>query len=342
MRDSIFYSSIRSFCVTIAAILGIGVGLTLLILFLGLISGKSQELETTYTPEIIADAEGKRKSLSSDVPVILKLNVTGMIGAGSLTKEAVRQQLVESREDSLKDNRVKGILLYINSPGGTVVDADGIYHTIKTYKEQYKVPVYAYIDGLCASGGLYVAMAADQIYSSDSSIIGSIGVIAPSFFNLTDLLEKIGVQSLTLSAGKGKDELNPFRKWKADEGENVKSLIDYFYNSFVDIVVRNRPEINKEKLVNDYGANIFNPEQAKEYGFINASGKSYRETLKELVSKLDLKDENYQVIELKKKTWWSELVNGDSALFTGRITVQMPAELDPAMMNQFMYLYKPN
>lgn len=65
-------------------------------------------------------------------------------------------------------------LVYINTPGGTVVDADGIYRALLEYKTKYDVPIYAYIDGLCASGGMYVALAADKIFASDVSLIGSV------------------------------------------------------------------------------------------------------------------------------------------------------------------------
>ncbi|MFI5264393.1 MAG: S49 family peptidase, partial [Candidatus Kapaibacterium sp.] len=92
---------------------------------------------------------------------------------------------VESQEGDFKNNRVKGILLYMDTPGGYSTDSDTIYRLLMEYKKQYKVPIYAYVDGLCASGGMYIAITADKIMASDTSLIGSIGVIAPTFMNFT-------------------------------------------------------------------------------------------------------------------------------------------------------------
>lgn len=342
MRDSIFLSCIRTFFVTLFAMIGISVGLCLFILMIAALSSSTTEPELIFTQEVVANAEGVRKILSKDSPVVLKLNIVGVIGLDDLTMGAVKRQLIESREGDLKNNRVKAVLLYINSPGGTVVDADGIYNAIKTYKEQYKVPVYAYVDGLCASGGMYVACSADHIVSSDSSIIGSIGVISPSFFNVSQLIEKYGVQALTLSAGKGKDNLNPFRSWQKGEQDNIQDLINYYYQHFVNIVSTNRPGVDKEKLISDYGAKVFNPEQAQEIGLVN-SVDHYRATLKELLKKISVEDDYYQVVELQHKTWYSELFSSKNPLLTGTVThrIQLTPNLDPALMNQYLYLYNP-
>ena len=276
MKESIFKEALRKLFVTFSGIVGIILGLVLIGSFIGSFSSTADiTTESVYTPEIVANASGVRKVLSSDTPVILKLNINGIIGMDQLDISSMRQKLVESREDSLKD-RVKAILLYINSPGGTVVDADGIYREIKAYKEQYKVPVYAFVDGLCASGGIYIASAADKIYASDVSLIGSVGVISPSFMNFSQTLDKIGVQSLTLSAGKGKDDLNPVRPWRPGEEDNYKNIIDYYYTFFIDIVTLNRPLLNKEKLVQDYGANIFPAKIAHEHGYIDRNRRKLK------------------------------------------------------------------
>lgn len=345
MKESIFFASIRAFFVSLFAILGIFFAFFPIIYLLSYTSTSlPAEAETVYTPEIVANAEGKRKALASDAPVILKININGVIGLDHISMANVRQQLLESRENTLKNNRVKGIMLYMNTPGGTVVDADGIYHALKAYKEQYKVPIYAYVDGLCASGGMYIAMAANEIYSSDVSMIGSIGVLSPPFFNVSKLIKDWGIEALTLTAGKDKDELNPFRPWKPDESENIQELIKYYYGIFVDTVASNRPEVSKEKLINDYGAKVFNPVQAQEIGYITAAGKSYNDALKKLVKAVGIEDDFYQVIELKKESWYTSLFSKDTlSLFKGQVThsLQLPQELDPRLMNQFLYLYRP-
>lgn len=343
MKESIFYAALRAFFVTLLAVLGFCLAIVLIVVGLGILgSTTSTEPTNVYSVEVAADAEGKRKSLSSE-PVILKINITGVIGLDGLEQENIREMLIESREGLLKDDLVKGVLLYMQTPGGTVIDADGIYRAILAYKKKYNVPVYAYVDGMCASGGMYIAAAADKILASDASIIGSIGVIAPSAINVSQLLEKIGVQSLTLYAGKGKDDLNPLRAWKPGEETNYKNLIDYYYNDFVNIMTSNRPNLDKTKLVKDYGAKIFPASEAKELGYIDESGISLSEAISQLAKQMGIKDENYRVVRLTKQTWYSTFLNNKLDLLQGTIKhqLQISPEYDPKLLSQFQYMYRP-
>lgn len=346
MRESIFYASLRSFFLALFGVAGLLVGIFVVIVIIGSLVGtaeNSPEINYKFAPSIQPNANGVRKSLSSTAPVILKINLRGIIGTESLDHRTIAQQLIESREQTLKDDRVKALLLHIESPGGTVTDADGIYHAIKAYKEKYKVPVYAFIDGLCASGGMYIAAAADKIFATDVSIIGSIGVVSPPFMNFSQLLEKIGIQSETLYEGKGKDNMNPFRPWRKGEDENLKEIVAYYYDSFVDLMTANRPSLSRDKLVNVYGANIYPAQLAKEYGYIDGSGFSYSDTLNLLAKQIDVKDDAYQVIEFQSTSWLSELFRSRMDLLKGRMTHQLALspETDPKLQNQFLYLYRP-
>ena len=346
MRESIFFASIRTFFITLSGIAGILIGILLITGILGVFSLSTDgtpDLAYSYTPEIKPNASGVRKIESGSAPVVLKLNISGVIGLDSLTRKAVTQQLIESRERSLADDRVKAILLYIDSPGGTVTDADGIFRELKAYKEKYKVPVYAFTDGLCASGGYLIAAAADKIFAADTCLIGSVGVIIPSIMNFSQLMEKVGVQSVTLYDGKGKDDLNPFRPWRTGEGDNIKAAINYYYNTFTDIVTADRPGLNKTKLVDEYGANIFPAAIAKEHGYIDDSGYTLEKTLKELLTQIGIEDDNYQVIELESTNWFSELLKSELGLFKGKLThhVELTPGISSELSNQFLYLYHP-
>lgn len=346
MKESIFYSSLRAFFVVLFGVLGLSIGLFLLLIFLGLFSVTSDpepEINYKYAAAMQPNANGVRKSFSSDTPVILKLNINGVIGLETLNQNTIRQQLMESRERTFKDDKVKAILLHIDSPGGTVGDADGIYRAIKAYKEKYKTPVYAFVDGLCASGGMYVASVADKIYASDVSLIGSVGVITPPFLNFSQLIDKLGIQSMTLYEGKGKDNLNPLRPWHKGDEDNIKDAIVYYYNTFVDIVTSNRPNMSKEKLVKDYGANVYPAAIAKELGYIDEAGYNYGQALKMLTEHLEIKDDKYQVVEMQSTNWLAELFRSELNLFKGRITHQviLTPEMEPKLQNQFLYLYHP-
>jgi len=347
MEESIFKSVIRRFLMVFASIAGVLLAFVLMSALFSAIAGKTDtdpDIQYTFSPEILPNAQNVRKNLSTKAPVILKVNVSGVIGLENLTGEQIAKQLIESREKTLKDDRVKGIILSINSPGGTVTDSDRIYHLLKAYKEQYSVPVYAHVDGMCASGGMYIACAADKIFATNSSLVGSVGVIIPSAMNFSKLLQNHGVESLTLYAGKGKDELNPFRPWKQDEGKDYQSVIDAFYKNFVDIVSSNRPAISKEKLMEEYGAKVYPSAEAKELGYIDESNYSYNQALALLAENLELQADEYQVIELVEHNWLATLFKAQegSPLITGRIhhTLDLPLEMHPKLTNKYLYLYR--
>lgn len=343
MRDSLWYVAIRTMIICLFSVIGIFLGfIPVFILFAGLITSAESEPSTKYDVEIVSNAENVRKKMSKEAPVVLSIRVNGVIGLNDLTQKNFREMLVESREGTLKNNRVKAILLNIETPGGTVIDADGIYHALKSYKEAYKVPIYAYVDGLCASGGMYIAAAADKIYASNVSLIGSVGVLSPSFLNLSKLIDKIGVEALTLTAGKGKDELNPLRPWKPGEQDNMQAIINYYYNEFVGLLTSNRKSLNKEKLIQDYGAHVFPAAEAAKFGFIDQAGYSRNETLKLLLKQIGIEDDYYQVVELSNNNWFTNLFSSQSALFNGKIKheLSLPYEMEPALQGKFLYLYK--
>lgn len=345
MRDSIFHASLRSFFVALFGIAGLLVGIFLIMALFGAMTigiDGSPVINYSYTPEIKPNADNIRKEESSSSPVVLRIDIDGVIGLDSLTHSSITQLLIESHERAMSGDRVKAVLLHINSPGGTVNDADGIYRAIKTYKETYKVPVYAFIDGLCASGGFYVAAAADKVYASDVSIIGSVGVVLSPIMNFSKLMDKVGVESITLFDGKGKDSLNPFRPWKKGEEDNIQDLIKYYYGMFINIVTEARTGLDKTKLVNDYGANVYPAEEAKKLGYIDDSGYTLNKTLKELTAAAGIHDDNYQVVAFENKNWISQLFKEKSSIFSGTVTHRFDfgPESSPNLSNQYLYLYR--
>lgn len=345
MRDSIFYSAIRSLFVAFCAIIGICLGFLAIALLVGILSGDtdSSKLAPVNTEEILPNAKGVRTVASSTDPVILQINIDGVIGTEQLNTNTIKQKLVESREGDYKGDRVKAILLYIDSPGGTVTDAAGIFRALLDYKKMYKVPVYAYIDGLCASGGMYIALAADKIYASDVSLVGSVGVIAPTFMNVAKLLEKIGVDTLTLSAGIGKDDLNPLRPWKPDESKNYEEIIEYYYADFVKLVSEYRPLISKEKLISEYGAHVFPAAIALSHGYIDVSGVQLRDALTDLLKQVGIENDEYQFIKLESTNWWKGIFTAQSSMLTGKVKheISISPAVDLMLQNKYLYLYCP-
>jgi signal peptide peptidase SppA len=343
MRNSLITSSIRSFLLTLFGVIGVCFGFLISIILISLISSSTSDTpERLYNVSIAANAEGDRTVKSSKSPVILKLNIMGAIGTELLNMHTVRQQLIESREGDLKNDRVKAVLVHIESPGGTVTDSDGIYRALLWYKDKFNVPVYVFVDGLCASGGMYIAAAGDKVFATNSSLVGSIGVLSPPFFNVVDLMDKLGVISETVTAGKDKDTMNPFRKWKPDEDANIKKLITNFYDQFVNIIVTHRPRVNREKLIQEYGAQIFPAPEAKEIGYIDEDNSSLFEVIKLLAREISIDNDYYQVVELQRRNWYADLLRSDSPLSTGIVKhrLDIGAESDPRLLNDYLYLYR--
>ena len=340
IHESVFASSLRAFFVTLFGVLGIAIAMVAVgFVYLGISTAIKEETFSSKV-KILTDAAGNREKLGTSVPILLQITLDGQIGSDKLTGKNIEEILLDSREDVFKESRVKGVLLMINSPGGGVNDSDTIYRLLKQYKAHYKVPIYAYVEGLCASGGYYIACAADKIYASEVSLVGSIGVLAwPPFMNLVDALEKIGVNALTLSAGKGKDEMNPFRTWQPDEQNHYQSLIDFYYNHFTEVVSLNR-SIPQEHITRDLGAKVFPAIEALHLGLVDKTGYTRSEVLGELAHAAGIKGK-YQVVGFESKSWWKQLLKErhNSPLLTGKIKheLALPTHTD----NPFSYIFKP-
>lgn len=343
MHDSLLKGALRSLLKTFSAILGFFLAFIAIAYLYDAIESTEETIPNDYSAEIRPNALGVRKTLSSDAPVILEIEISGLIGTLELDQRKVEQILVESRENSLKGNRIKGILLVINSPGGAVTDADGIYRALLEYKRQHKVPIFAFVDGLAASGGYYIALAADEVHATTTSLVGSIGVITSPFINVSELMQKIGVSALTISRGIGKDDLDPLRPWKKDEDKNMQQLIEVLYNDFVGLVATHRPKVDKTLLLKEYGAKVFIADEAKKIGLIDETGSSRSSTLQKLLVRLGIEDDYYQVVRLESTNWLNQLFKSKSDLMKGRLVHEVVIEgtLPERLQGKPLYLYRP-
>lgn len=341
-RESIFVSAIRTFCRLFFGMVGILLAVFLFSLFYSSFA-PSPLLESSTQMDLVPNAEGEKVLEPFSSPVILQIPIHGVIGDPQhLTKEVIENVLLDSRVDLLGHDRVKGILLDFNTPGGTVVDANAIYEMLLAYKERYKVPVYGYIEGLCASGGMYIASAADQLFASSSSTIGSVGVILGPFFNFYDLMGKVGLQARTLTQGIDKDMMNPTRPWKEGEDSSLQAVMAFMYERFVDVVAKGRPRLSRDRLVREYGAQVYDCVTAERLGYIDHGMSSRKEALLALLgaAKIDPK-EAYQVVTLTPKhSWVAQLMSQQSPLWSGKVqhSFDMGA---PSLPDRFAYLYCP-
>ena len=166
-------------------------------------------------------------------------------------------------------DRVKGILLVVNSPGGGVVASDEIYNVLMDFKKTGR-PLVAYFGSIAASGGYYVGCAADVIVSNPNTITGSIGVIA-EFPVVKNLLKKIGVDFIVIKSRDKKDLGSPWREMTREEKKIIKSLIDETYKNFLKIVSESR-NIPMDSLYKIADGRIFSGRQALKYGLVDTLG----------------------------------------------------------------------
>lgn len=295
-RESIFFTGVRAFFRVCLGTFGLAVALFVLLILYGMFAGSQAVVENTRI-HIEPDANGNRVSLASTTPVVLRINIDGAIGTHSTNAKNIKRQLDDSQGFSLKKGRVKAIFLHINTPGGDATQSDDIYRYLMAYKEEYKVPVYAFVDGLCASGGMYAACGADKIFSTPTSVIGSVGVLMGPNFNFYDVMEKYGIKEKTITRGKDKVVLSSYQQWKPDETASLDPLITYLYDRFVSIVAKARPQITESELKNEYGARIFDAPKAQSLGYIDVADSSYEQAMSEL-TKVAKIDGAYQVIHL--------------------------------------------
>lgn len=282
----------------------------------------------------------KTPSFSPTTPTILYVPIVGVIGnPEETTKDRLMTILKDLQEIDLKPGMLKAIVLYLNTPGGSADDAFTMLNLLLEAKKHFHIPIYAYADGLCASGGVMVSLAADKIIATSSSLIGSVGVITNPAFNFANCMERIGVKAVTIYAGDGKDALNAFRPWKENETEKEQRLINLYYDKFVKAVAQYRPRMTEDQI-KDQGAQVFMAQEAMDLGFIDQIKESYFEALDEISTTLEISN-NYQVIELKPNISLSSLF-GASALWKGKVQHQvlLPGELPKELSDKVLYLYR--
>jgi protease-4 len=171
------------------------------------------------------------------------VDLDGIIQAkGSASADNVTASL----QGAFKDKNTKGVILRVNSPGGSPVQAGIIYDEIRRLRKKYPdVPLYAVVEDICASGGYYVASAADKIYVDKASIVGSIGVILDQF-GFTGTMDKLGVERRVITAGENKAFLDPFSPLRSEDVKHAHELLDQVHQQFIAVVKQGRGDRLKE------------------------------------------------------------------------------------------------
>lgn len=198
------------------------------------------------------------------------IEINGVISADS---EASADKLVTGLRNAFESENVKGVILRINSPGGSPVQSSYVYNEImRLRKEKPELPVYAVVSDVCASGGYYIASAAEKIYVNPSSIVGSIGVLMNGF-GFTDAMEKLGVERRLLTAGENKGMLDPFSPLREQDLAHIKTILNNLHQHFIKSVKEGRGERLKDDPTLFTGM-YWSGEQAVELGLADEFGSS--------------------------------------------------------------------
>ncbi|WP_413693528.1 S49 family peptidase [Psychromonas sp. KJ10-2] len=209
------------------------------------------------------------KKTATQVEHTAMVVVNGVIAAD---EDANANSIVSSLRAAFKDEHSKAVMMVINSPSGSPVQAGYVNDEIKRLRGLYpEKKLYAVIAELGASGGYYMAVAADEIYADKASLVGSIGVTA-SGFGFVDLMKKVGVERRHYTSGEHKAFLDPFSPAKEEEGEFWQGVLDSTHQQFIKVVEEGRGD----RLVKDnkdlYSGLIWNGEQALKMGLIDGLG----------------------------------------------------------------------
>ena len=222
-----------------------------------------------FQETVVAGTRGPKLLLLDVQGVLSEAEESGTLGLGGResTVARVREQLERAREDE----EVRGVLLRIESPGGTVTASDILYREVLRFKEETRRPVVAECMGVCASGGYYVAMAADRVLAHPTTVTGSIGVIF-SGLSVAGLMEKLGVEDQTLKSGEFKDAGSPLRRMSAAERAQLQSVIDDLYGRFLEVVEKGRPGLAEADVRRLADGRVYSARQAQQAGLVDEIG----------------------------------------------------------------------
>lgn len=171
------------------------------------------------------------------------VELSGVIAPNSAANE---DNVINGLQDAFKDKNTAGVILRINSPGGSPVQAGAINDEIKRLRAKYPaIPLYVVVEDICASGGYYVAAAADKIFVNKASLVGSIGVLMDGF-GFTGTMGKLGVERRLLTAGQNKGFMDPFSPLNPKQKAIAQQMLDEIHAQFIDVVRAGRGKRLKE------------------------------------------------------------------------------------------------
>lgn len=252
-------------------------------------------------------------------PYISVLYVEGVITSSDAGSDGYNHRwLMDQIDQMIYDDNNKGMVLFINSPGGSIYEIDELYLKVKEYTELTSRPVYASLGPIAASGGYYTALAAESIYANRNTLTGSIGVTMGTVYDISGFLDRYGIKATTIISGRNKamgDMTQPF----TDEQKAIfQSIADEAYNQFVQIVAEERA-MNPAKAIEIADGRIYTARQAKDLALVDEIG-----TLQEALSDMQVE---YNLLECTTRDIYYVDDSFFSKLMQLQSKIQIPGEL---------------
>ncbi len=262
----------------------------------------------------------------------------GLLTEGENPVAYVKEQLDKARNDSA----VKGVILRINSPGGTVTASEIIHDEVRRFKQKSGKPVAAVMMSVTASGGYYVACATDRLIAYPTTVTGSIGVIM-QLFSLQGTMEAIHLRTYAIKSGRFKDAGSPLRDLEPAEREIFEEIVQQFYEKFLSVVRNGRPNMSAEQIKAVADGRVFTGQQALDYGMVDEVGNIYT-AIQWLKDKTDHERMNVVVyhrpLQYKGNIYARQAGGSPQAASAGPLSIDMGAVQD-ALRPKFLYLWAP-
>ena len=256
---------------------------------------------------------GEDKDIQADGPYIATIYVEGTIAAGQTDSFGLpagyqHSWTLDKIDELINDPDNRGLIVFVDSPGGGVYESDELYLKLKEYKKTTDRPVYSVMGSMAASGGYYISAAADKIVANRNTWTGSIGVTIGTIYDISGLLEKYGVKTETITAGRNK-AMGSFVEPMTDEQKAIfQSLVDDAYEQFTGIVSTERGiDIEKVKALAD--GRVYTAKQAKDLGLVDFIG-TFDDALKDMKKTYDLKECEVVDVVYEDTSLWGSLMNG--------------------------------
>ena len=246
-------------------------GLALLVFLISMFSNTGKQFKENEQANFYNQAREKFMGAEDEVLYgtnpsqrIMVLNVDGMIAS-----DDSNDYIVEKLDEVLDDDTIKGVILHVNSPGGSVYASEKIAKKVEKIKEK-NIPVYSVMQELAASGGYYISAPCDKIYASNETFTGSIGVIMQSY-SLEGLFDEYGIKEQNITTGKMKDAGSMGRDMDKEEKEYFQALVDSAFDRFVKVVADGR-HMSEDEVRKLADGRIYDGSQAVKNGLVDEIG----------------------------------------------------------------------